>query len=45
MRNVWFVFFYLDIDKYGHAGIWFLTNMICLLFKWTIIIEIRQNLH
>ena len=27
MWNVWFVFLYWDIDKYGHAGISFLTKM------------------
>ena len=27
IRNVWFVFLYRDVDKYGHAGIWFLTKM------------------
>ena len=27
MSSVWFVFLYLDVDKYEHAGISFLTKM------------------
>ena len=38
MWSVWFVFLYQDVDKYGHAGISFLTK----IYQF---IKIKQNLH
>ena len=38
MWSVWFVFLYWDVDKYGHAGISFLTT----IYQF---IKIKQNVH
>ena len=38
MWSVWFLFLYRDVDKYGHAGISFLTKIYQS-------IEIKQNVH
>ena len=38
MWSVWFVSLYRDVDKYGHAGISFLTK----IYQF---IKIKQNLH
>ena len=38
MWSVWFLFLYWNVDKYGHAGISFLTKIYQS-------IEIKQNVH
>ena len=49
MSDVGFVFSYWDIDKCGYADIdkygYFWLKCISSLFKWTIMITIRQNMH
>ena len=47
--SVRLAFLYQDIGKYGHADIDkygdFWLKCVSSLFKWTIIIRIRQNMH